>query len=313
MRTRGKRWNRRTVLRAVAGGVAGAALAPWARSTRAAGGLTVASITPELSLVGGAGGNILVLSTRDGQVLVDSGAAARTDAVLETLAELPGTRAAAVLNTHWHRDQVGANEALGAGGARIFAHAKTQQRLRTGYYVPAEDRYVAPLPPVALPAETFHTSGATSIGGQRIEYGYLIAAHTDGDIYVAFPSLGVIAVGDVLSSQRDPEFDWFGGGWLGGRVDALARLLEISDDATRFVPSNGPVLGRADVQTEHDMLLALFERMVEHVRLGETAEDMLELGVLDGLGREFEDPYKLLYDMHKGFWAHHNKLMPDIV
>jgi hypothetical protein len=53
--------------------------------------------------------------------------------------------------------------------------------------------------------------------------------------------------------------------------------------------------------------------MVEHVRLGESAEDMLAAGLLDGLGREFEDPYKLLYDTHKGFWAHHNKLMPDIV
>ncbi len=47
-------------------------------------------------------------------------------------------------------------------------------------------------------------------------------------------------------------FDWFGGGWLGGRVDALAFLLERSDKDTRFVPSYGPVVGRADVQKEHD-------------------------------------------------------------
>jgi hypothetical protein len=35
--------------------------------------------------------------------------------------------------------------------------------------------------------------------------------------------------------------------------------------------------------------------------------------VLDGLPRKFDDPEKLLYDLHKGFWAQHNKLMPDIV
>ena len=108
-------------------------------------------------------------------------------------------------------------------------------------------------------------------------------------------------------------FDWFGGGWLGGRVDALAFLLERSDKDTRFVPSYGPVVGRAEVQKEHDMMVKLFERMVEHVRLGENARQIVDAGVLGDLGRTFEDPYKLIYDVHKGFWAHHNKLMPDIV
>ena len=73
------------------------------------------------------------------------------------------------------------------------------------------------------------------------------------------------------------------------------------------------MLRRADVQAEHDLMLKLFELMVEHVRLGESSEDIFETGVLDGLGRNFEDPSKFLYDVHKGFWAHHNKLMPDIV
>jgi glyoxylase-like metal-dependent hydrolase (beta-lactamase superfamily II) len=305
--------SRRTVLKGIAGSLAGTALPLFARIARAAEGLTTTTIGSELTLVSGAGGNVLVLSTTDGQVLVDSGAAAFEDALLATLGELPGERVAAIFNTHWHRDQVGANETLGARGAKIFAHEKTRIRLKTGHYLPTEERYEQPLPAAALPTETFFTSGATTIGGRHIEYGYLIAAHTDGDIYVAFPDLDVIAVGDVVSPLRDPVFDWFGGGWLGGRVDALALLLERSGPNTRFVPSYGPAVGRAKVQAEHVMMLELFERMVEHVRLGESAEDMLEAGVLDNLGRSFEDPYKLLYDLHKGFWAHHNKLMPDIV
>lgn len=295
-------------------GICVAAMLPASlRPARAAGGLVLTTIAPELTLLEDAGGNILVLATNDGQVLVDSGAAAHKDAVLATLDELPGERVAAVFNTHWHLDQVGANQALGEAGARIFAHEKTRLRLSTGYYLRAEERYEPPLPPAAQPTETFYTEDATRIGEQPIEYGHLIAAHTDGDIYVAFPNLNVIAAGDVLSPVRDPVFDWFGGGWLGGRVDALSLLLERSDEDTRFVPSYGGVLSRADVQAEHDLMLEFFERMVEHVRLGESAEDMLETGVLDGLGRTFEDPSKLLYDTHKGFWAHHNKLMPDIV
>jgi cyclase len=308
-RVRRNMTSRRTLLQ----GLTATALTPWLRVAWTAGGLVVTPITRELTLLSGAGGNILVLSTSDGQVLVDSGAAESKEAVLATLNELPGEHVAALFNTHWHLDQVGSNEALGEAGATIYAHEKTRLRLSTGYYVPAEDRYERPLPASARPTETFYTNDATSIGGEPIEYGYLIEAHTDGDIYVSFPNLNVIAVGDVVSPQRDPELDWFGGGWLGGRVDSLALLLESSDDDTRFVPSYGPVVDRAGLRAEHDMMLELFERMVEHVRLGESAEDMLAAGVLDGLGRTFDDPYKLLYDTHKGFWAHHNKLMPDIV
>jgi hypothetical protein len=34
---------------------------------------------------------------------------------------------------------------------------------------------------------------------------------------------------------------------------------------------------------------------------------------MSGLTRTFADPYKFLYDAHKGLWAHHNKLAPNIV
>ena len=305
--------SRRAVLQGIAGGVAGLMAAPLTRYAVAAGSVTRTAVTPELTLLGGTGGNIAVLTTAAGQVVVDSGAAASSAEVLATLAELPGGSVAKLFNTHWHLDQVGSNEALGLAGATIVGHAKTRQRLSTGYYLPDEERYEPPLPKAAQPTDVFYTEAATTVGGARIEYGYLIEAHTDGDIYVAFPDSNVIAVGDVVAPVRDPLFDWMGGGWLGGRLDALALLLQRSNENTRFIPSYGPVVGRAEVQAEHDMMLKLFDRMVEHVRLGENAQNILEAGVLSDLGRTFEDPYKLVYDLHKGFWAHHNKLMHDIV
>jgi glyoxylase-like metal-dependent hydrolase (beta-lactamase superfamily II) len=218
-----------------------------------------------------------------------------------------------LFNTHWHLDQVGANVMLGGAGATIIAHEKTRARLATEYYLPDEDRYQKALPKEGQPTQTFYTTAETLLDGERIEYGYLLEAHTDGDIYVFFRDANVIAVGDAVSPERDPELDWFGGGWLGGRVDALARLLEITDEGTQFVPSYGQVVRRAAVQTEHDMMLVLFEHMVERVRKGESAEDILEAGVMNGLARTFDDPLKFLYAAHKGMWAHHNTLSPDIV
>jgi glyoxylase-like metal-dependent hydrolase (beta-lactamase superfamily II) len=305
--------SRRAVLRGLAAGVAGAGLLPWSIRSVAADGISVTPLAANLRMLSGGGGNQLVLATDDGQVLVDSGGGASSDALLATLAEISDEPVVALFNTHWHPDQVGSNEALGNSGTKIFAHEKTRLRLKSGYYLPDEDRYVEPLPASALPTATIYADGALQIGGQPIEYGYLLEAHTDGDIYVAFPELNIIAVGDAASPDRDPVLDWFGGGWLGGRLDSLALLLDRSDAQTRFVPSYGPVVGRREIQAEHDMTLELFDRIVEHIRLGETARDMLEAGVLDGLGRDFSDPYRLLYDLNKGFWAHHNKLMHDIV
>jgi glyoxylase-like metal-dependent hydrolase (beta-lactamase superfamily II) len=179
--------------------------------------------------------------------------------------------------------------------------------------VPAEDRYEPPLPEKGRPTKAFYETGSLQVGEKRVEFGYLIEAHTDGDIYVRFPDVNLVAVGDVVSPERDPVLDWFGGGWLGGRVDALSVLLTLGNASTRYIPSFGPVVSRAEVQAEHDLMKTIFDRMVVNLRLGQTADDMLKAGVLDGLPRKLEDPAKFLYAAHKGFWAHHNKLMNDIV
>ncbi len=307
---------RRDILRAGGAGLAVAASAPFvpeAARTQSAGNITRTALDSRVSVLSGGGGNVTLVETGASALLVDTGNAASSrslDAAVEEATDHPVTT---VFNTHWHPDQTGSNARFGEAGATIIAHAKTRQRLRSGYYVATEARYEAPLPEAALPVRTVHTNDALEVDGLAIEFGYLIQAHTDGDIYVRVPEHNLIVAGDVIAPELDPGFDWFGGGWLGGRVDSLALLLELSDADTRFVPGFGPVIDRSAVQAEHDLLLELFERMVEHVRLGETADDMLAAGVLDGLGRRFTDPHRLLYDLHKGFWAHHNKLMPDIV
>ncbi len=303
--------SRRDVLRGVAGGLAALGVAPFVPSRAFALDILTDAAIPGFLVLAGAGGNIVVLATNDGQIVVDSGNAQSSADVVAALRPLG--KVAALVNTHWHKDQTGANDALGRAGATILAHEKTRQRLSAGWYVPAEDRYEEPLPPAGRPTKAFFETGAMQVGEKRVEFGYLIEAHTDGDLYVRFPDVNIVAVGDAVSPERDPVLDWFGGGWLGGRVDALAKLLELGDADTRYVPSYGPVIGRAEVQAEHDVMLAIFDRIIVNVRLGQTAEDMFKAGLLDGLPRTFEDPAKFLYDAHKGFWAHHNKLVNDIV
>jgi len=303
---------RRAVLQAALAGAVGTALAPFARTFAADAAVT--PIDDRFALVAGTGGNVLVRHGDGGQVLVDTGAAEHADVLRRALESLPGAgQVRTVFNTHWHLDQIGSNDAFGGSGAAIVAHAKTRQRLAAGYYVPPEERYQPPAPAAALPTEVFHDRGEMLVDGERIDYGYLLEAHTDGDIYVYFRDANIIAVGDAVAPTRDPEIDWFGGGWLGGRVDSLALLLDLIDDDTRVVPSYGPVIRKADVAAEHRMMETLFERTTTLLRQGYSADDMLAAGVLADLPRRFSDPLRFLYDVHKSLWAHHNTISHDIV
>jgi len=265
-------------------------------------------------LITSAGTNVLALSTPDGLVLVDSGAPDRSDALIAGLKSLSGGAGVrTVFNTHYHPENTGANEVLRQGGATIVAHENTRLWMATPVWNPAEDRYRPPRPVAAQPTRTFRTEESMTVGGERVDYGYLIEAHTSGDIYIQFRGANVLAVGDVASPARDPELDYFTGAWIGGRVDAMDRLLDLCDDGTRVVPGFGPVMTKAQLKAERDMMKAVYDRTVDQVREGDDATDMLKAGVLNGLARTWKDPQRFLYDVQKGLWAHHNKLSPNVV
>src|SRR6516162_4817316 len=306
--------NRRAILKGAMGGVLGLTLPPLAHSAFSQESPAVVPVSEGFVMLTGAGGNVLVRTASTGQVLVDGGAASFTDAVLADLRGLPGGgRATTLFNTHWHQEQVGGNLAFGRSGATIIAHEKTRAHLATDYYLQNEDRYEKAQPVAARPTVTFFTGDKTLAGHERIEYGHLLEAHTDGDIYVFFRDANVLAVGDAVSPLKDPVLDWFGGGWLGGRVDAQEKLLKLSDAKTRIVPSYGPVVGRAELQAEFDMTRGLFDRMLELLKQGMSAQEMLDAGLMKDLNRTFRDPYRFTYDAHKGYWAHHNSLAGNVL
>jgi cyclase len=272
----------------------------------------VVPLTDRLSLITTGRTNVLALSAADALVLVDSGAPELSVPLAATLRPLAG-RATTLFNTHFHTEHTGGNETFSQAGATIVAHENTKLWMATPTWLPSEDRYRPPRPKGAIPTKTFYTDGSTQVGGERIDYGYLLEAHTSGDIYVFFHDSNVLAAGDVASPVRDPELDYLTGAWIGGRADALTRLVELANADTKIVPGFGPVMTRAQLQTERDMMKTIYDRTVDRVREGDSARDMLEAGVLKGLARTLTNPDRFLYDLHKGLWAHHNKLSPNVV
>ena len=300
--------DRRQLLTGIAGGLLGGLTLPRPGLAQQPG---TVPLTSRLSLLTTGRTNVLARAGSEGLVLVDSGAPELTDSLMASLRPLG--RVSTLFNTHFHTENTGANEPLRQAGTTIVAHENTRLWMATPTWLPAEDRYRPPRPKGAQPTKTFYTEGSLQADGERIEYGYLIEAHTSGDIYVFFRDSNVLAVGDVASPARDPELDYLTGAWIGGRADALGRLVDLANADTKIVPGFGPVMTWAQLQGERDMMKTIYDRTVDRVREGDSAEDMLDGGVLKGLARTLTDPHKFLYDLQKGLWAHHNKLSPNVV
>ncbi|MGV3593380.1 MAG: MBL fold metallo-hydrolase [Gammaproteobacteria bacterium] len=297
-------FTRRTLIKGAFAAVAAGRFAPHARA---------ADLPQNFTVFSGTGPNVLLMKTGDGAILVDSGAEAGGSRLLEQLHAFAPDGAYTLFNTHWHDEQVGGNEALGNLGATIVGHEKTKLHLSTPVWQPESESYKPALPPAARTTRSFYTQDSLQAGSETIDAGYLPLAHTDGDIYVFFREANVLAVGDVVSPARDPGLDWFASGWLGGRVDALDQVLSLADADTVIVPAFGPLVSKAEVQAERDLMQFLYDKLVDQIRMGFTPQDSLDSGLMDELPRAFDEPYKFLYDAHKGLWAHHNKLAPNIV
>ena len=274
----------------------------------------VQRLTDKLAVIDAGGANVVALVADDGLVLVDCGAPKSGEQVMAGLKNLaPATKVRTLFNTHYHLDQTANNEMFAASGAKIIAHERTREWMSTDYWVPAEERYEKARPKAARPTETFQNTGSLKAGSEQIDYGYLILAHTNGDIYVHFKNANVIAVGDVASPLRDPALDWFTGAWIGGRVDAMDKVLALGNDQTRFVPAYGSAMFRDEFKAERDMMEEVRARLFKQVREGDGPKDMFDDGVLKGLARTWKDPNKFLYDAAKGLWAHHDKMDPNVV
>lgn len=249
----------------------------------------------------GAGGNVVALPGvpgDQGALLIDGGRAANADALLAAVMKATGaSRIHTLVNTHWHPDQTGANEAVGKAGGVILAHEKTKLLLSNTVYnaIGMTDR-VAALPPAARPTKTVRLNGSLEFPGQQVDYGYMPAAHTDGDIYIHVPKLNLLVVGGVLSAEEWPLLDYKNGAWFGGRVRAAEALAELVRPDTRVVPSVGRMMTGKEVVRHRDMYQKLFTTMIGYLNKGFGPEDAARENPLKEYEKEFGDATQFEYD-----------------
>lgn len=247
----------------------------------------------------GAGGNIGVSVGDDGVFVIDDQYAPLAEKIRTAISALSDKPVKFVINTHWHGDHTGGNEAMGKGGAIIVAHANVRKRLQSENFIKAFNMRSKPAPAAALPVVTFEQGVTFHWNNQTLEVRHPPAAHTDGDAVILFKEANVIHTGDLFFNGIFPFIDASTGGSIAGMISGADMLLAASNADTRFIPGHGPLGDRAELQAYRDMLATAYARLKALRDEGKSDDEIIAAKPLADLDAEWGDGF-LKMDMWVG-------------
>jgi cyclase len=253
--------------------------APAAPPARNTAELASIHVQGSVYMVVGAGGNIAVQIGDDGVLVVDTGLAQNADRVIAAIKKLSNKPIRWVLNTHFHPDHTGGNEAVAKAGsktnggpAEILAHENVLTRMSA----PASK-----IPTASWPTDTyFPEEKDIYFNGEAVMLFHDVAAHTDGDSIVLLRKSDVIVAGDVFVTTSYPFIDQANGGSIQGELNALNRILDIAvpaheqEGGTYVIPGHGRICDEADVLEYRDMVTIVRDRVQDMIKRGLTLDQV---------------------------------------
>jgi glyoxylase-like metal-dependent hydrolase (beta-lactamase superfamily II) len=210
-----------------------------------------------ISVLEGSGGNMVVLTGKDGKLLIDSGFTVSKRRITDALNSLTSDPITQLINTHWHVDHTDGNVWVHSAGAEITAHVNTKRHLSTATRVEGWQYTFPPAAAGALPKTVFDDGYRVRHNDTEVVLKYYGPAHTDGDISVLFEEADVIDVGDTWWNGIYPFIDYSTGGSIDGTIRAAEQNLALVTDETIVIPGHGPVGNKAGLTDFRDMLVTI--------------------------------------------------------
>ena len=242
--------------------------------------LTIGNLVRGVDVIHGhPGGNVLVIETTDGLVLVDAQSADVTDSLVAVVRSISPGRPAFVIATHYHEDHIAGSSVFRDLGATTIGHVNVSVHATVDTTIDELGWHREPAEAGDLPMEAVAEDTTMTVGGIRIDLITFPAAHTDGDLAVYLPEQNVLHTGDILEVDAFPFIDWWGGGSLAGTIAAIDKLVTMIDDATSVVPGHGQVVDRAHMVAYRSMLAQVGEGVQEAIARGDDVETTMSLGL----------------------------------
>jgi cyclase len=265
--------------------------------------LTLAPLGKNLQLLSGAGGNMALLASKDGLLMIDSGLP-DTAAAVTAKATSVMPKILVLINTHWHYDHVGGNTDIGKMGAKLIAHVNVQKRLSTPQKIVFMKMDFPALPKEGQPSETFTDRGHLTFAGEKVAYHHLPPAHTDGDTVIHFEHDNVVHCGDLYFNGLYPFIDYSSGGNIEGMIANSARILKMVDAQTKIIPGHGPLSNKAELQEFHDVLVGVNENVSKLVKEGKPLDQVVAAKPTakwdDKWGKAFLKPEQVVAMLYQG-------------
>lgn len=251
-------------------------------------------------LLTGAGGNIVASIGNDGTWIIDDQYAPLSEKIQAALKSLGDKPLRFVINTHWHGDHTGGNEAMGKAGAVIMAHENVRTRMGTAGTFRGQPREASPAG--ALPVVTFADGVSLHLNGDHVRARHVAHAHTDGDVLVKFEKANVLHMGDVYFNGLYPFIDLESGGSIDGFLAAIRSGVAMCDAQTIVVPGHGPVSNRAELAAYGDMLQKYRDAIAAMKHNGRSLQEVIAAkptaATDEALGKAFIKPDQLVTSIY---------------
>jgi cyclase len=184
-----------------------------------------------------------------------------------------------VVNTHYHADHTGGDQALRDAGATIIAHRNVRGWVRSAninlfgeHITPQIKAAIEALP---LPDLTTDKDLTVWLGARKVVV-RTVLGHTGGDLTVAVPDAHVLFCGDLLWRRIPPNLiDGSVAQWSATDAD-FAHMPDAA--RTRYVPGHGDLAGLRDVEDFRAYLLDL-QRLTAEARKAGLKDDALAQAV----------------------------------
>ena len=233
----------------------------------------VTNLGHNMYAVTGAGGNTTVAVGSDAVIVVDTQFAPVYDKLKAAITGLSPLPVKFVINTHYHGDHTGGNEAFAKAGATLVAYETLPDRMLHPF--PGPGGPGVPAPAGALPTRLYSGGSTTvTIPGVTADLVHPAPAHTNTDTIVLFKAANVISTGDIVGSAAYPNIDVASGGGIDGMIAGADYVIAHADAGTKIVPGHGPVTDKAGVIAYRAMLATARDRIAKAKAAGQTEDQV---------------------------------------